>query len=132
MLYTYLIANQLLNTMVVFEMCDSVPSARYCPVCNVLRLWRIWLIPTYRVYRLYDIAKIRQIQQTRVGSLLLTNKVVFCLMVNTYVPIFRVPDARGGRKRRTDTHSDTHTHTHTHTHTYTCETTTETIIIKII
>ena len=35
-------------------MCDSVPSARYSPICNVLRLWRIWLIPTYRVYRLYD------------------------------------------------------------------------------
>ena len=34
---------------------DSVPSARYSPVCNVLRLWRISLIPTYRVYRLYDI-----------------------------------------------------------------------------
>ena len=33
---------------------DSVPSARYSPVCNVLRLWRISLIPTYRVYRLYD------------------------------------------------------------------------------
>ena len=40
--------------MVVFKMRDSVPSARYSPVCNVLRLWRIRLIPTYRVYRLYD------------------------------------------------------------------------------
>ena len=30
--------------MVLFKMCDSVPSARYSPVCNVLRLWRIWLI----------------------------------------------------------------------------------------
>ena len=32
------------------KMCDSVPNARYSPVCNVLRLWRIWLIPNYRVY----------------------------------------------------------------------------------
>ena len=55
MLYTHLIGNQPYNTMVVFKMCDSVPSARYSSVCNVLRQWRIWLIPTYRVYRLYDI-----------------------------------------------------------------------------
>ena len=40
--------------MFVFKMRNSVPSARYSPVCNVLRLWRIWLIRTYRVYRLYD------------------------------------------------------------------------------
>ena len=40
--------------IVVFKMCDSVPSARYSSVCNVLRLCRISLIPTYRVYRLYD------------------------------------------------------------------------------
>ena len=33
---------------------DSVPSARYSPVCNVLRQWKTSLIPTYRVYRLYD------------------------------------------------------------------------------
>ena len=31
--------------------------------------------------------------------------------VNTYVPIFRGLDARGGRKLQT------HTYTHTHTHT---------------
>ena len=30
--------------------------------------------------------------------------------VNTYVPIFRGLDARGGRKIRTDTHTHTHTH----------------------
>ena len=36
---------------------DSVPSARYSPVCNVLRQWKTSLIPTYRVYRLYDIFK---------------------------------------------------------------------------
>ena len=42
-------------TIVVFKMCDSVPSARYSPVSNVLRLWRISLNRTYRVYRLYDI-----------------------------------------------------------------------------
>ena len=41
--------------MVVFKMCDSVPSASYSSVCNVLRQWNIPLIPTYRVYRLYDI-----------------------------------------------------------------------------
>ena len=40
--------------MVVFKMRDSVPSARYSPVCNVLRQWKTSLIPTYRVYRLYD------------------------------------------------------------------------------
>ena len=40
--------------MVVFKMCDSVPSARYSPVCNVLRQWKTSLILTYRVYRLYD------------------------------------------------------------------------------
>ena len=34
--------------------------------------------------------------------------------VNTYVPIFRGLDARGGRKLRTDTHTRTHTHPHTH------------------
>ena len=54
MLYTHSIGNQLQNTMVVFKMHDSVPSARYSPVCNVLCLWIIWLIPTYRVYPLYD------------------------------------------------------------------------------
>ena len=36
--------------MVVFKMRDSVPSARYSPVCNVLRQWKTSLIPTYRVY----------------------------------------------------------------------------------
>ena len=39
--------------------------------------------------------------------------------VNTYVPIFRGLDARGGRKLRTDTHTHTHTHTHIHTHIHT-------------
>ena len=37
-----------------FKMRDSVPSARYSPICNVLRQWKTSLIPTYRVYRLYD------------------------------------------------------------------------------
>ena len=36
-------------------------------------------------------------------------KVFFRIAVNTYVPIFRGLDARGGRKLQT------HTHTHTHT-----------------
>ena len=31
--------------------------------------------------------------------------------MNTYVPIFRGLDARGGRKLRTDTHTHKHTHT---------------------
>ena len=38
-----------------------------------------------------------------------------CVAVNTYVPIFRGLDTRGGRKLRTDTHTYTHKHTHTHT-----------------
>ena len=45
MLYTHSIGNQPENTMVVFKMCDSVPSARYSSICNVLRLWSISLIP---------------------------------------------------------------------------------------
>ena len=34
---------------------ESVPTARYSPVCSVLRQWKTSLILTYRVYRLYDI-----------------------------------------------------------------------------
>ena len=45
-------------------------------------------------------------------------KRVFCVTMNTYVPIFRGLDAHGGRKLRTDPH--------------TRGTTTVTIIIKII
>ena len=44
--------------MVVFKMRESVPTARYSPVCNVLRQWKTSLILTYRVYRLYDIHKL--------------------------------------------------------------------------
>ena len=40
--------------MVVFKMRDSLPGARYPPICNVLRQWKTSLIPIYRVYRLYD------------------------------------------------------------------------------
>ena len=36
--------------MVVFKMRDSLPSARYSPICNVLRQWKTSLIPIYRVY----------------------------------------------------------------------------------
>ena len=36
MLYTHSIGNQPYNTMVVFKIHDSVPSARYSSVCNVL------------------------------------------------------------------------------------------------
>ena len=38
-------------------------------------------------------------------------KSFFHVAVNTYVPIFRGLDARGGRKLRTDTHTYIHTHT---------------------
>ena len=41
--------------MVVFKMVDSVPSARYSPVCNELRQWKTLFSPSYSVYRLYDI-----------------------------------------------------------------------------
>ena len=34
---------------------------------------------------------------------IIINKIVFLVAVNTYVPIFRGLDARGGRKLRTDT-----------------------------
>ena len=34
-------------------------------------------------------------------------KVFFHVAVNTYIPIFRGLDARGGRKLRTDTHTHT-------------------------
>ena len=60
MLYTHSIGNPLQNTMVVFKMRDSVPSARYSPICNVLRQWKTSLIPIYRVYQLYDISKERR------------------------------------------------------------------------
>ena len=37
-------------------------------------------------------------------------KSFFRVEVNTYVPIFRGLNARGGRKLQTDTHIHTHTH----------------------
>ena len=37
---------------------------------------------------------------------IIINKIVFCVAVNTYVPIFRGLDARGGRTLRTDTRDD--------------------------
>ena len=40
------------------------------------------------------------------------SKKFFRVAVNTYVPIFRSLDARGGRKLRTDTHTHIHTYTH--------------------
>ena len=54
MLYIHAIGNQPYNMMVVFKMRESVPIARYSPVCNVLRQWKTSLILTYRVYQLYD------------------------------------------------------------------------------
>ena len=47
MLYTHSVGNPPLNKMVVFKMRDSVPSARYSPICNVLRQWKTSLIPIY-------------------------------------------------------------------------------------
>ena len=44
--------------MVVFKMRESVPTARYSPVCNVLRQWKTSLILTYRVYRLYEVYRL--------------------------------------------------------------------------
>ena len=41
-------------------------------------------------------------------------KSFFCVVVNTYVSIFRGLDVHGGSKLRTDTHTHTHIHTHTH------------------
>ena len=38
-------------------------------------------------------------------------KSIFCVAMNTYVPIFRGLDETGGRKLRTDTHTYTHTYT---------------------
>ena len=40
---------------------ESVPTARYSPVCIVLRQWKTSLILTYRVYRLYDTVGIQYI-----------------------------------------------------------------------
>ena len=39
-------------------------------------------------------------------------KVFFRVAVNTYVPIFRGLDARGGKKKKTNRHTHTHTRTH--------------------
>ena len=44
---------------------DSVPSARYSPICNVLRQWKTSVIPIYRVYRLYDKRK-KQVLKSKV------------------------------------------------------------------
>ena len=44
-LYTHSIGNPLQNPMVVFKLRDSVPSARYSPICNVLRQWKTSLTP---------------------------------------------------------------------------------------
>ena len=36
-----------MSTMVVFKMCDSVPSARYSSVCNVLHLYTLYIYLYY-------------------------------------------------------------------------------------
>ena len=41
---------------------DSLPNARYSPICNVLRQWKTSLIPIYRVYRLYDMCSVFQVE----------------------------------------------------------------------
>ena len=53
MLYTHPIGNQPYNTMVVFKMRESVPTARYSPVCNVLRQWKTSLIFTYKTEKTF-------------------------------------------------------------------------------
>ena len=37
--------------MVAFKMRDSLPSARYSPICNVLRQWKTSLIPIYSLFK---------------------------------------------------------------------------------
>ena len=49
---------------------ESVPTARYSPVCNVLRQWKTSLILTYRVYRLYDNSKFKTCEGALEGKLL--------------------------------------------------------------
>ena len=44
---------------------ESVPTARYSPVCNVLRQWKTSLILTYSVYRLYDIKTFKNEQRSK-------------------------------------------------------------------
>ena len=70
------IGNYPWNTMVMFKMGDSVPSARYSSVCNVLRLWNISLIPTYSVYRFYDTESDSMINYT-LGTILLLHYYTF-------------------------------------------------------
>ena len=64
---------------------ESVPTARYSPVCNVLRQWKTSLILTYRVYRLYDTTKIgiMLLQLTSSSFLLCYNMCkVHCILMN--------------------------------------------------
>ena len=58
---------------------ESVPIARYSPVCNVLRQWKTSLILTYRVYRLYDnIDSMITRNATALGSLIRPRAVTRC------------------------------------------------------
>ena len=43
--------------MLVFKMRESVPTARYSPVCNVLRQWKTSLILTYIIESVDSISK---------------------------------------------------------------------------
>ena len=72
MLYTHSIGNQPQNTMVVFKMSDSVPSARYPPICNVLRQWKTSLIPIYSLDSIVE-KKIHQI----IGSFKQSYSIIF-------------------------------------------------------
>ena len=53
---------------------ESVPTARYSPVCNVLRQWKTSLILTYRVYRLYDIRPKKHLKMNIEVRMLLPKK----------------------------------------------------------
>ena len=64
--------------MVVFKMRESVPTARYSPVCNVLRQWKTSLILTYRVYRLYDTYELQRFEYFFLLSLLWLSRVCVC------------------------------------------------------
>ena len=82
--------------IVVFKMRDSVPNARYSPVCNVLPQWKTSLTPTYRVYRLYDIKDRKNIlKMNKEVRMLLTKKdliqVEYIGKINNYYEDIYIP-----------------------------------------
>ena len=67
--------------------------------------------PEHNTAKLYASARTRPLN-SRPRALALAMYLhifIFRVAVNTYVPIFRGLDARGGRKLRTDTHTHTNT-----------------------